>query len=228
MITTCPSGYKDCDRIGRNGCETDVSGDLMNCGDCGAVCEARDGYLTSCNNGQCEYTDKCVVTTCLVEPNASSTCKLGRCKSICNAGYADCNGVKGQDGCETFVDGDVMNCGACGAVCKERPGYFTSCNRGKCAYLDRCAAIRCAGYPNAVTTCKAGQCKVTCSPGFADCNHNLPKDGCEVAVNTDVFHCGECGSQCPKPVKPGMKPACRYVGILTIFNPIHSLRLNQF
>jgi hypothetical protein len=46
--------------------------------------------------------------------------------------YADCNAFKGDDGCETFVDGDVMNYGACGAVCKEKPGYFTNCQQGKC------------------------------------------------------------------------------------------------
>lgn len=51
-VTPCASGYNDCDHNESNGCETDVDGDVMNCGDCGAVCKERDGYLTSCRKGE--------------------------------------------------------------------------------------------------------------------------------------------------------------------------------
>lgn len=208
---SCASGHRDCDRKESNGCETDINGDVMNCGGCGAVCEERTGFLTTCNKGKCEYTDKCVVTNCLVEPNASSTCKLGRCKSICNAGYADCNNRKIKDGCETFVGGsDVMNCGSCGAVCKERPGFFTTCKRGKCEYQDRCVAIKCATYPNSSTICTAGKCMVTCLPGYGDCNNDLQKDGCEVVLQSDILNCGKCGHKCLKPLRnSGTEAICR-------------------
>jgi hypothetical protein len=70
----------------------------------------------------------------------------------------------------------------------------------------------------------ARQCTVICSPGYADCNHDLQKDACEVDVNADIFNCGKCGPQCPKPVRSGVEATCRYFS-----SPIiNGSRLNQF
>jgi len=34
----CDPGFEDCDGLGPNGCEADVSSDALNCGACGVVC----------------------------------------------------------------------------------------------------------------------------------------------------------------------------------------------
>jgi hypothetical protein len=43
-----------------------------------------------------------------------------------------------------------------------------------------------------------GLCDRRCDLGFADCNL-LPGDGCEVDTESDVTHCGNCGTHCNMP-----------------------------
>jgi hypothetical protein len=56
----------------------------------------------------------------------------------------------------------------------------------------------------AVSLCADGICTETdggvssCDPGFEDCNLD-PTDGCETDVETDLEHCGACGSPCRTP-----------------------------
>ena len=91
----------------------------------------------------------------------------------CAPGTADCN-ANAADGCETNLQGDVNNCGACGLVCEGG-----------------------AGVPPA---CVVGKCKLDCPFGMADCNMDK-SDGCETNTLTDPQNCGSCnlscgGSQC--------------------------------
>src|SRR5262249_25678128 len=48
----CNAGYKDCDGLSANGCETNVASDVNNCNTCGHVCSATGG-TPNCVNGSC-------------------------------------------------------------------------------------------------------------------------------------------------------------------------------
>lgn len=72
----CKAGFAECDADPTNGCETDITTSVMNCGACGYYC-AQAGATSACVNGKCEIAE-------------------------CMAGYADCNGDP-SDGCEAVV-----------------------------------------------------------------------------------------------------------------------------
>jgi hypothetical protein len=87
-----------------DGCEPDTA----ECdGNPETVCEGNLTLVTSC--GDCK-------TVC-ESTNATVACEERECVvKSCNAGYADCvNG--GEDGCETALNDNAENCGACGRNC---------------------------------------------------------------------------------------------------------------
>src|SRR5262249_2477989 len=87
--------------------------------------------------------------------------------SMCNAGFADCDGKPGN-GCEVALN-TVSNCGSCGAVCQ---------------------------YANAVGSCATQQCQlVGGNARRGNCGMN-PSNGCEKALLSDVNNCGACGMKC--------------------------------
>jgi len=75
----------------------------------------------------------------------------------CPALFTDCDGNPATI-CETRLDSDKANCGACGKAC---PG--TGVHQS--------------------ASCIAGACGVTCDDGFIDCDKN-PANGCESAVGS--------------------------------------------
>jgi len=101
----CLGDFGDCDGVRQNGCETPLDTD-RNCGGCGVVCGDHGHGHTRCVETQ--VGPACVVTHC-------------------DPGYASCNG-RAEDGCETKLDRDRLNCGACGRRC--RPGE--ACKAGRC------------------------------------------------------------------------------------------------
>jgi hypothetical protein len=102
IIDACDSGFGDCDGLSANGCETNFSESPENCGGCDVVCPNPNGTTATCTNGVCG--------------------------AICNQGYANCDAVV-ANGCETNLNVDANNCGACGVVCPI-PGTF--CINGTC------------------------------------------------------------------------------------------------
>ena len=181
-LASCNRGFQDCDKNAANGCETNVSVDPRNCGGCGHVCTTANG-TAGCGGGSCTVAS-------------------------CNPGFGDCN-RNVADGCETNLNTDPKNCGACGKVC----GTGQSCVKGACAapagdilcggaYVDpktdvnncgKCANV--CKVANGTGVCKSGVCAFgSCNKGFAVCGN--------VAVctdlSTDPLNCGGCKQPCPK------------------------------
>lgn len=155
----CNAGFADCDfNKLSNGCEINTGGDPNNCGACGSVCSANNMASRSCGGGicngacaagfaDCNYNkqmDGCE-TNVSSDPNncggcgfvcsnfnmASRTCGGGVCNGACASGFADCNGNKLADGCETNIMTSASNCGACGVSCSA----LRRCQNGICVPL---------------------------------------------------------------------------------------------
>lgn len=90
-FSRCLAGFSDCDSDETNGCETNITNDINNCGGCALACSPPEG--------------------------AGSTCVDRKCGITCNAGRGDCNGNT-TDGCEKDLQTDNGNCGACNIVCQ--------------------------------------------------------------------------------------------------------------
>ncbi len=96
----CAPGTADCDADPDDGCEADTTKDTANCGVCGLSCQG---------------------------PNVKDgTCAASACTLACEPGYADCD-TNPANGCETYLQGDGANCGACGNDCTHGGCAASSC-----------------------------------------------------------------------------------------------------
>lgn len=102
-ILMCQPGFGDCDKDPKNGCEVDLTRDPANCGACMNVCKPANVGAARCVMSACGY-------------------------DRCNDGYKDCDG-DAANGCETGVQTDVKNCGACANACN---GNVPQCLTGDC------------------------------------------------------------------------------------------------
>lgn len=208
--STCATGFGNCVLPAApdpdDGCETDVSGDVSNCGACAAACNAVNASGAQCVAGACTFS--------------------------CNPGFNDCNGPQPgllDDGCEINVNADAQNCGGCGSACPLTNAGSASCDQGKCIYACsqgwgdcngphpastadgcefptstdpmNCGACSHACSKNNATdvVCTAGSCVPSCQPGWRDCAAPAapaPDDGCESNPLTDPANCGGCGLKC--------------------------------
>ena len=80
--------------------------------------------------------------------------------------------------CETNLDTDNSNCGACGVTCPNGPLV--------------------KDVFGAEWFCQSGKCRMACDPQShtADCNGDVA-DGCEADLRCDSDNCGACGVKCP-------------------------------
>ncbi len=150
--STCTPGSGNCSQpaapTADNGCETNTNTDPTHCGACPTVCTAP--------------------------PNATPACDAGVCGvGGCNAGWGDCTGAPG---CETNLNTNVDNCGACLRFCSASNVATRSCAAGLCT--SSCVAGR-------------GNCARPAAP-TAD-------DGCETNTTSDPLHCSACFSSCGLP-----------------------------
>lgn len=191
-ISSCETGFGDCDRVASNGCETPLDS------------------LTAC--GACD-------TPCSLD-HAEETCGTGTCSIVrCEAGWGDCDGMA-QNGCETSLN-SLTTCGTCTGMC-DLARASESCATGMCVLVScesgfgncdgmdsngceqslrtssHCLAcnVRCGPFPNASASCASGGCEMTCSAGYGDCL--TEEAGCETALNT-MMNCAGCGVACPTP-----------------------------
>ncbi len=198
-VSSCASGYADCDANAANGCEANLASDASNCGACGTSCGAGAcssgvcGIVCTAGTGNCDgdVTNGCetptasdpthcgtCATVCQARAYASTTCTSGVCGFACDVGAGDCDGAA-ANGCEAALSSDPSHCGACATACPARS--------------------------NASTTCSSGTCGFTCNPGTSDCDGD-PTNGCEAVLATDAAHCGTCATACP--MRPGTTPTC--------------------
>ncbi len=189
-VGSCSSGWGDCDGLYGNGCETNTSGSVTNCGSCGFTCNGTNG---------------------------TPSCATGVCGIACAGGYGNCDG-SAANGCETTLASSPSNCGSCGSVCSYAHASAlcsaSSCQMGTCSpgYGD-CTGGAADGCETALTTvtncgacgvgcsnghgstaCTSGSCAPSCAAGWANCDGN-PNNGCETSL-TAATSCGSCGNDC--------------------------------
>ncbi len=178
---------------------------------CDGKCVSESDPATGCGSGAC---DPCSA------PNAAAKCTGDLCDlDTCNPGFDNCNGNT-ADGCETDLETNPLNCGACGNNCTLAGPTWIVCKAGQCKQsicpdgqadcdqdevceVDITSDVKNCGlcgiacsFPHAAASCEAKSCKMgACDTGYADCN-NDPVDGCETNLQTDVDHCGQCTTKC--------------------------------
>lgn len=246
-VGDCDEGFADCnaDKLG-DGCETHVDSSISDCGGCGLGCSSNhdapacsagacvggcDAGFADCNGDMrtdgCETDTESNVAACgacglgCSNQNIAPSCVAGVCAGECAAGFADCNGDKASDGCETHVDSSIANCGGCGIACSQNhvtptceagicagacDAGFADCNGEKladgCETETQSNVVACGGCglacspQNVVPACVAGICAGVCAAGFADCNGDELLDGCEINLGADAANCGSCGAIC--------------------------------
>jgi hypothetical protein len=216
LITSCETGWGDCDGTFENGCEVDTTSDPAECGGCadagGIDCDGEYAHGTGlCVDSKCEFAE-------------------------CDPEFGDCDVDAGAgrlgNGCETSVSFNDEHCGDCNLACETPDGTsentcggdgatcqptcvddFGDCNenpRDGCetnvlANREHCGScdVECLNT-NADNECVQGECVPDCDSGYESCNED-PNDGCEQSLHT-VQHCGGCDQDCSS--ANGGTPAC--------------------
>jgi hypothetical protein len=217
----CNNGLTCCGMPGMMQC-TDSTSDFQNCGGCGVQCQGGWNCCNSACSNPVQDVSNCggCGMTCEAA-NGVPTCTQRVCAiAKCNQGWAHCVG-NNMNGCETHIDVNVNNCGACNNAC-QLPHSQPKCIGGTCQ-VDTCApgwgncdnmAVNgceqdIAGSPtncggcglscssnNVQAFCSNGQCTGNCKQPFADCDSNKLTNGCEVDTSQDTQNCGGCGNDC--------------------------------
>jgi hypothetical protein len=188
--SSCASGHGNCTQpaapAADDGCETNTTNDLANCGTCARACSASHV--------------------------ATQTCAGGLCTSSCASGYGNCAqpaAPAADDGCETDTNTDPGNCGKCGRACSAANVATPACTGGLCtsscamgwgncvqpaspAADDGCedntatdvnncgmCTNKCTAAAHATAACSASMCGIgMCVGSYQDCDAQAA-NGCE-------------------------------------------------
>lgn len=154
-VDACDAGFGDCDSDGVNGCEADLTADLLHCTACNLPCDPANATgrcaaggceLVACESGfsdcdglvgsGCEVDTRTNASNCGTcgrvcpgsgRPNTLATCAAAACSVSCVTGYGDCDGTL-ANGCETPVSTSIADCGTCGNAC----ALGEVCSAGSC------------------------------------------------------------------------------------------------
>ena len=194
-ITSCVTGFDDCDKQIADGCEVNTTNDVANCGACGNKCAAGSSCLAGvCQAVNCQMTGCPGGTTCcgtLCINTATDLANCGNCGNKCAAGANLCQSgaccfpqTGGGEVCGSIVCAAPLQ--ACNNVCVDE-----STDPGNCGFCgNTCAAgSTCVnGMCSTTTTCNGGP---ACSPAQSCC-----KTGCSDTL-TDSQNCGGRGRPVP-------------------------------
>jgi hypothetical protein len=204
-VTSCATGYADCDGLFATGCEVQKSEDDQNCGGC----STGGGGGINCTT---------------LYPHASGSCTASACSmGNCNADYGNCMGGI-ADGCETNIQTTSAHCGGCNMPCLTNSvTSVNACSNGSCsptcsgagencdsnarngcedknndeANCGSCDLVCATPTGTASTTCSTGSCSPTCSAPssqWQECDGN-GANGCENKL-VDDNNCGVCDRVC--------------------------------
>lgn len=204
------------------GCSSDADcspGTLCRAAVCVAGCAKDAGCPAgfSCCAGECKntLTDPSACAACDKACEGTQACINGRCGSgPCPQGFAECN-ANADDGCETDVRSDPLNCGKCRLACASGfcsggtctsvacPDGLADCNQQE---SDRCEtnlnsveSCRTCGKAcsssNGKPACTVDGCAISCDDGYGDCDGDVDT-GCETELTSALEHCGRCGDAC--------------------------------
>lgn len=194
----CNPGFRNCDNDTSNGCEADTQNDPVHCGYCNQTCSSNHVPTPTCENAECTgaceagyadcngnvRSDGCEVNigsdaancggcglVCSTQNVPAPSCSGGVCDGGCDGAFADCNGNKLTDGCETDTLSSPQFCGSCS----------TSCNS---PMPSNASAV----------SCNTGTCQLdACSPSFYDQDQSFAT-GCECADDGVGDTCGGSGN----------------------------------
>jgi hypothetical protein len=102
-ITSCATGFADCDGSAANGCEASLAS-AINCGSCGIACSEGK----SCINRVCDY--------------CSSSEHCGRDQECCSSHCVSTAGICSKQSCLLRLGREIQssNCGGCGITCTDQ------------------------------------------------------------------------------------------------------------
>ena len=173
------------------------------------------GRDDACAGGAC--SDGAAPRDAAVGDLARMACGVDGGAAACAPGMSCCSALCSD------LQGDIANCGACGAACSLQnivPACVVGgCESGVCTVdhddcnhdkrrdgcevdlvtnVDNCDGCGVACSANHITrSCVQRSCEMgVCEAGWLDCNANKRGDGCEAQVAVDVDHCGSCGAPC--------------------------------
>jgi hypothetical protein len=120
--TECTGQQVDCDGNPNNGCETDTSSDVNNCGACGVVCRGADNATPACMSNKCAlcFGNNCAIPPALytvkvkvVSPGSQQSVSGLPVYALNTNGKVFFTGRTGPDGIATMtVDGNAYQYGA--------------------------------------------------------------------------------------------------------------------
>jgi hypothetical protein len=236
-VLTCESGFGNCDDLGTNGCEVNLSNTDAHCGGCFKACLTTETCVASkceCKSGSAKCGTSCVNLTA-DDANCGVCGKVCAGTETCKSSICECK--TGLSRCSTAcvdTNTDSTNCGACGTTC----AAGSTCNAGKCCPTGQ---INCGGTcydptkdpahcGGCTTTCSGGTpycvssaCAATCGTGRTDCS------GTCTDTATDSKNCGMCGKACLT-TEVCSASACVAAGFpgSTLVNATEGLKINAW